>query len=670
MEQTLVKIEWVEYLVIFMYLAFLMGIGYVFRKFNKNAADYFKSGSQGTWWLMGASLFMAGVSSVTFTANAGVAYRAGWSIFAVYLGGTIAGILQALIFAAWFRQMRATTFPEVVRERYSENLQQWYAITAIFFSLLAGAMMTYGISIFISGVFGWNVKVIIAVIATVVILYSTFGGRWGVMAADFVQSLVLIPVAIVVTVLCLKHPEIGGFTGFLTKIKELGLTEQYAPFKSVAYCNENLGGVFTTGWLMAMLVVGVVNGCAINMSVRYFGVKDGAEAKKTAWLQTILATGAIFFWFIPPMTARLLFSEQVQAINLPQPSEAAFAIAALNVLPAGLIGLVVVAMFSATTSSAAPLLNMNAAMVVRDVYPFVHRTIGSESRWSRKSRTIGWIVLIALTTAFWYFGYIRELELCKMFADIIILLTVPLLLLVGLPFGIGRAVEGTANKLKKPIEKDRMDVIDAQITNLVIGLAIMAMALGFSSLKETGMFDIMMLVMATVGTPMGIPMFMGMFVKRVPAWAGFFSMGCSYIPSALTMMSKKQMFGMEPWPIEKSIFWCLGVGIVAYLATMPFWKTAPQEYRERVDKFFKKMHTPINFEEEIGKGNDYMQLLMVGRLTLSVAAFMLLLVIFPAVKGNMGGVKSVIGLAVLPLAIGILMEYAGYRMRKKDETGK
>lgn len=670
MEQAAGHIEWVEYLVIFLYLAFLMGIGYVFRKFNKNAADYFKSGSQGTWWLMGASLFMAGVSSVTFTANAGVAYRAGWSIFAVYLGGTLAGLLQALILAAWFRQMRATTFPEVVRERFSENLQQWYAVTAIFFSLLAGAMMTYGISIFISGVFGWSVQLIIIVIATVVILYSTFGGRWGVMAADFVQSLVLIPVAVVVTVLCLKHPEIGGFGGFLSKIKEMGLTEQYAPFKSTAYCNENLGGMFATGWLMAMVAVGIVNGCAINMSVRYFGVKDGREAQKTAWLQTLLATGATFFWFIPPMTARMLFADQVAAINLPQPAEAAFAIAALNVLPAGLIGLVVVAMFSATTSSAAPLLNMNAAMVVRDVYPFIHKTIGSESKWSKKTRAIGWIILIGITAASWFLGNKQGIAFFKVVSDIIILITVPLLLLVGIPFGIGRAIDGSAKKMNKPIGKDRMDVIDAQITNLVVGLAIMAMALGFSSLKNTGMFDIMMLVMATVGTPMGIPMFMGMFVKRVPAWSGFFSMGCSFIPSILTVMSKKQMFGMEPWPIEKSIFWCLGVGIVAYLATMPFWKTAPQEYRDRVENFFKKMHTPINFEEEIGKGNDYLQLLMVGRLTLSVAIFMLLLVIFPLTKGNLGGVKSVLSLAGIPLAIGLLMEYAGHRMRKKQKASE
>jgi hypothetical protein len=199
----------------------------------------------------------------------------------------------------------------------------------------------------------------------------------------------------------------------------------------------------------------------------------------------------------------------------------------------------------------------------------------------------------------------------------------------------------------------------------VIGLAIMAMALGFSSLKNTGMFDIMMLVAATVGTPMGIPMFMGMFVKRVPAWSGFFSMGCAFIPSVITVMSKRGMFGMDPWRIEESIFWCLGVGIVAYLATMPFWKTAPQEYRDRVENFFKKMHTPINFKEEIGEGNDYLQLLMVGRLTLSVAGFMLLLIIFPIMNDNATGVKSVLGLAGIPLVIGLLMEVAGHRMRKK-----
>jgi hypothetical protein len=50
----------IEYSVIVAYLVLMLVVGVVFKNFNKNSGDYFRGGSQGTWWIVGMSSFMAG----------------------------------------------------------------------------------------------------------------------------------------------------------------------------------------------------------------------------------------------------------------------------------------------------------------------------------------------------------------------------------------------------------------------------------------------------------------------------------------------------------------------------------------------------------------------------------------------------------------------------------
>src|SRR5277367_842363 len=108
----------IEYVVIGCYLIFLVIIGAAFHRFNRNVSDYFRSGCRGTWWLVGASVFMGNVTANSFTSSAGVAFQAGWSVAIIYIGNAVGYFVNFLFLAAWFRQLRATTGPEVIRMRF------------------------------------------------------------------------------------------------------------------------------------------------------------------------------------------------------------------------------------------------------------------------------------------------------------------------------------------------------------------------------------------------------------------------------------------------------------------------------------------------------------------------------------------------------------------------
>ncbi|MFA5687564.1 MAG: hypothetical protein WC959_00185 [Kiritimatiellales bacterium] len=210
----------IEYIVIFTYFIMLLAVGWVMRKLNSDASDYFRNGCRGTWYLVGASAFMTMFSAWTFTGAAGVAFESGWSVAIIYIANTIGFLLNFLFIAPWFRQLRSITAPEIIRKRFDVGTQQFYAGFSVITQLLVGALHLYGLALFSSAIFGFEIYSIIIVIGLVVLFYSLTGGSWAVMATDFLQGLILVPMTLLVCFLCLQKT--GGFGGFLNMINAQG----------------------------------------------------------------------------------------------------------------------------------------------------------------------------------------------------------------------------------------------------------------------------------------------------------------------------------------------------------------------------------------------------------------------------------------------------------------
>lgn len=350
-----------DYLVIVGYMVVMLSLGIVFRRFsrNKDSADYFKGGSRTAWWMVGSSSFMTAFSAWTFTGAASQAYSSGISISVIFIANTIGFFVNAAFLAAWYRQTRATTLPEILRRRFNVATQQVDAWIGMLFAYLMAGLHLWGISIFASTVFGFNITHVIIALGIVVVFYSTVGGSWSVMATDFVQTLILIPLTMVVTVLALRT--VGGMGGFVSKINEMGLEGHLTIVES------GEGAKFTLFYISAICLKQVLVYNGLNDAPKYFAVKTGRDARKAAFLAGTLMFFGSLFWFIPPIIARLRYSSVVESIPLNNPADAAYAVTSMQLLPTGLVGLMVVAMLAATMSSMDSSLNKNSAIFTRDI---------------------------------------------------------------------------------------------------------------------------------------------------------------------------------------------------------------------------------------------------------------------------------------------------------------
>lgn len=562
---------WPEYIVIVVYLIAIVLISIAFKKLNKNTDDYFRSGGRASWWLVGFSSFITSITAITFTANSGVAFKAGWSAIYIYVGSSIGLVINALFLAAWFRQIRVTTLPELVRLRFGKSFQQFVAYYSIFNGIVGSAIPLWGLAIFCSPILGIPIHWIIIILGGITMLYSATGGSWAIMGTDFIQGMILLPTTVLLSILCLV--ELGGIGNFFNMIQERGLADEFALVKSADAFPD---GTYALVWIVAIVVVRIMNETSSTSSMRYFATKDGREAKKAAWLSLVLKILGVAFWFIPAMTARLIWENQVMAQQLSDPAEAAYSIASMNLLPAGVIGLMIVTMLSATMSTMDSGLNRNAAIVVLDIYPAVMR------------------------------------------------------------------------RLKKIPRSAEQLVLASQFITLVFGCFIIMVAIWLASFDGAGMFKMMFRITAMLALPVMTPLLLGLFIRKTPPWSGFFSFCASLVPSVISLMAT------EPWSLQKQLLINIIVGVLAFVATIPFYKMAPQESRQQVQDFFTRMHTPVDFEKESGHSEDENQLRILGRTSVIIGTLIFCIILIAGSNtrnwlciGFIGGSINIAGLLLL-----------------------
>ena len=376
-----------DYVVIAAYFALLLTVGYLTSKFVTNTSDYFRGGGSMVWWLVGASAFMVQFSAWTFTGAASSAYKDGWGVLTIYLGNAIGFTINYVYFAARARQLRVITTIEAVRERFDKFSQQFYTWLSIPFGVFTGSVWLFGLCIFVSLAFGIPLDYAIIITGTVVVISTLLGGSWASSSNDFVQLLVMVPVTIVAAIAALI--EVGGVSEFVDRMPA-GHLDFSAPFAN---------GLLMA-WMLSNLVRQFINCNNLIESGRYLAVKNSDHARKAALLAAVLSYLGPVIWFIPPLAAAILYPDLASRFpQLNNPSEAAYVAVALDLLPMGMMGLMICAMLGATVSCMDTGLNRNAGIFVRNFYLPVLRPQAGEKELMLVSRlttcVLGGLIIMA-----------------------------------------------------------------------------------------------------------------------------------------------------------------------------------------------------------------------------------------------------------------------------------
>jgi SSS family solute:Na+ symporter len=421
-----------DYLVIGLYFILILSIGFVFaRMASKSTSDYFRGGGRMLWWMVGSTAFMAQFSAVTFTGAAGKAFNDGFAISLVYVGNTFAYFMAWAYFAHRFRQMRVDTPTEGIKRRFGPGNELFFSWALIVFSFLNAGVWLNALGVFTSAVFEADINVTIVAIGLTVLFVSVLSGAWGVVASDFVQTLVVAVVSVACAVVALVMVD-----GPINLVKNF-------PGGFLIGPNMNYP-LILFGTFIFFLPKQIYTMMNLHDSFRFLNAKDSMNARKAALLaMTLMGVGTII-WFIPPWAAATLYPDAAEGYAQlgNKAADAVYLVFAKNAMPAGTVGLLMAGLFAASMSSMDSALNKNAGIFMRSVYqPFLSKKNKEQDdrRMLRVSQLVSFVSGIGvIMTAVW-FASLKELSLFELMMSVSTMVQVPMMV----PLMLGVIVKRT-----------------------------------------------------------------------------------------------------------------------------------------------------------------------------------------------------------------------------------
>lgn len=370
-----------DLVIIFGFFAITLGIGVaVSRTAGKNTSEFFLSGRNMPWWLLGVSMVATTFAADTPNLVAGIVRKDGiagnWAWWAFLL----TGMVTVFIYARLWRKLGISTDLEFYEIRYKGKaaafLRGFRAIyLGVFFNIVIMATVCLaGVKIGHT-MLGLSTFETLGIASVVTVLYSLLGGLKGVILTDFFQFIIAMVGSIWAAYFIIEMPEIGGLDGLIshanvqeklnfipksTDSQEVWVTLLIIPLAvqwwSVWYPGAEPGG----GGYIAQRMLAAKNEKHATGATLFFNFAHYA-LRPWPWILIALASLIIF----PTLEdIKLQFpglGEDLYKEDLAYP-------AMLTYLPAGLLGLVLASLISAFMSTISTHLNWGSSYVVNDFY--------------------------------------------------------------------------------------------------------------------------------------------------------------------------------------------------------------------------------------------------------------------------------------------------------------
>lgn len=349
-----------DYIILVGFFLVMLAIGITYARRMKNLSDFFSGGGQVPWWLSGISLYMTTFSAFTFVSYSALAYKFGFVAVTTWWFSIPGCLLSAWYLAGRWRRAATTSPVEYLETRYSPFLRQLFSWFGIPLIVLDDALKLFVIGTMITASVGLEdpTSRVIAIVGAglIMLLYTLMGGLWAVLITDFVQFIVM--AAAVLVLAPLAAIKAGGVLSVIEK-----LPEGYGNMTNASY---------SWPWLLSFSVILALTFATKWPYVqRYYAANSDRDAR---WVGYTVA----FFTFIGPP---ILFWPAIAATQfLPDVADpnTIYPMICRLLLPVGMMGVVLAAMFSATMSMLSSDYNALSSVITNDIIKRLFRPNASD----------------------------------------------------------------------------------------------------------------------------------------------------------------------------------------------------------------------------------------------------------------------------------------------------
>ena len=394
---TLSTLDW-GIIILFFVLTLVIGL-LVSRKAGTSSTEFFLSGRNMPWWLLGISMVATTFSADTPNLVTDIVRKNGVSGNWVWWAFLLTGMLTVFVYAKLWRKSGVVTDLEFYELRYSGKgaafLRGFRALyLGVFFNIMIMASVCLAAIKIGSVLLGFTAVETLIIASTITVLYSSLGGLKGVVITDFFQFILAMGATFWATYYIIDLPQIGSLDALLTHPNVIPKLDFIPDFQQRE--------VFITLFILPIAIQwwsvwypGAEPGGGGYIAQRMLSAKD----EKNAVWATLLFNFAHYAlrpwpWILIALASLIIFPD-LQSLQAAFPDidpsivkdDLAYP-AMMTFLPAGLIGLIVASLIAAFMSTISSHLNWGSSYVVYDFYQrFVkpeasEKELVSVGRWS------------------------------------------------------------------------------------------------------------------------------------------------------------------------------------------------------------------------------------------------------------------------------------------------
>jgi solute:Na+ symporter, SSS family len=392
-----------------------MAIGvYASRSSGKNASEFFLSGRNMPWWLLGFSMVATTFSADTpnlvtdIVRNDGVAGNWAWWAF------LLTGMLTVFVYARLWRRSGVLTDLEFYELRYSGApaafLRGFRAIyLGIFFNILIMATVCLAAIKIGSVLLGLSPVHTLLISSVITVVYSTIGGFRGVILTDFFQFIIAMVGTTWAAYYIVNLPEVGGLSNMLNhenvrdhlslipdmnKDRDLFFSLLIIPLAVQWWASYYPGAEPGGGGYIAQRMLAAKDEKSAVYATLFFNIAHYA-LRPWPWILVALASMIVFPDLASIQKAFPHIDPSIVKDDLAYPAMISF-------LPAGLLGLVIASLIAAFMSTISTHLNWGASYLTNDVYSRFMNPNASEKELVNAGRvaTVLLMVVAAIVALF------------------------------------------------------------------------------------------------------------------------------------------------------------------------------------------------------------------------------------------------------------------------------
>lgn len=301
----------VDYALLAVYFAFVLGIGYLARRSVSTSLDFFLSGRALPAWVTGLAFIAANLGAIEIIGMSANGAQYGMpTMHYFWIGAVPAMLFLGVVMMPFYYGSKVRSVPEFMLRRFGRAAHLVNGISFAVAQILIAGINLYLLASIVNALLGWPLWVSVLLAAAIVLSYTALGGLSAAIYNEVLQFFVIVAAFLPLTVLGLI--KVGGIGGLVDKVTASpGGAEQLSAWPG----NELTG--FSSNFLS---VLGLVFGLGFVLSFGYWTtnfveVQRAMASKSMSAAQRTPIIGAFPKLFVPFI---VVIPGMIAAVTIPE----------------------------------------------------------------------------------------------------------------------------------------------------------------------------------------------------------------------------------------------------------------------------------------------------------------------------------------------------------------